>query len=75
MMYQRISHDDHKMRSIRRVRVRRDRRHYVVCAATFGLAAGVVAFRNCGATVWESHPVAATRPPTFNFAQGMVPRA
>ena len=43
--------------------------------ATCGFAAVVAAFRNCGATVWESHPVAATRPPTFNFAQGMVPRA
>ena len=32
MMYQRINHGDHKTRSIRRVRVRRDRRLYVVCA-------------------------------------------
>lgn len=70
-----LNHGDQKTRLFRRVRVRRDRRPSVVCACDARIRCrrrGV--WQRRGATVWESHLVAATRPP-LNIFQPNTRRA
>jgi hypothetical protein len=63
-----LNHGDQKTRSIRRVRVRRDRRPSVVCACDARIRCRRRGdWQRRGATVWESHQVAATRPPLNIF--------
>lgn len=70
-----LNHGDQKARSIRRVRVRRDRRPSVVCACDARIRCRRRGdWKRRGATVWESHPVAATRPP-LNICQPNTRRA
>lgn len=70
-----LNHGDQKMRSFRRVRVRRDRRPSVVCACDARIRCRRRGDRKRrGATVWESHQVAATRPP-LNICQPNTRRA
>lgn len=69
------NHGDQKTRSIQRVRVRRDRRPSVVCACDARIRCRRRGdWQRRGATVWESHPVAATRPP-INICQPNTRRA
>lgn len=71
----RQNHGDQKTRSLRRVRVRRDRRPSVVCACDARIRCRRRGdWHRRGATVWESHPVAATRPP-INICQPNTRRA
>jgi hypothetical protein len=70
-----LNHGDQKTRSIRRVRVRRDRRPSVVCACDARIRCRRRGdWQRRGATVWESHQVAATRPP-LNIFQPNTRRA
>lgn len=70
-----LNHGDQKTRSLRRVRVRRDRRPSVICACDARIRCRRRGdWHRRGATVWESHPVAATRPP-LNICQPNTRRA
>lgn len=70
-----LNHVDQKTRLFRRVRVRRDRRPSVVCACDVRIRCRRRGdWKRRGATVWGSHPVAATRPP-LNICQPNTRRA